>query len=217
MIRIQNGQDKLGLQALLDNYSGLRIRPQSGAELVVSGRLAFRAQCHGHEEISDSFLVQIDVSGGFPRELPRVRELGGRVPHGFHTNGDGTLCLGSPLRLHLLAGKRPTLLQFVERCVVPYLYGVCYREKHGTLPFGELAHGTKGVIDDYKAVFRVQEERACLEFMRLTALQRRKANRHACPCGSGRRLGRCHNRVVNALRQSCGRLAFRAEYQRLAR
>jgi hypothetical protein len=55
------------------------------------------------------------------------------------------------------------------------------------------------------------------EFVRLAALRRREANKHPCPCGSGRRLGRCHNRRVNHLRGRLGRSWFRASLASLRR
>ena len=38
----------------------------------------------------------------------------------------------------------------------------------------------------------------------------------AAPCGSGRRLGRCHNRKVNILRERVGRLIRVKEMQTIA-
>ena len=46
------------------------------------------------------------------------------------------------------------------------------------------------------------------EFVRLTAMRKRHANKQACPCGSGRRLGRCHHRRINTLREQLGRRWF---------
>ena len=54
------------------------------------------------------------------------------------------------------------------------------------------------------------------EFLCLTGMKKRVANKHPCPCGSGRRLGRCHCRRVNHLRRTIGRTWFQAEYQRVA-
>jgi hypothetical protein len=50
----------------------------------------------------------------------------------------------------------------------------------------------------------------------LATMKRRRANKRPCPCGSGRRLGRCHNRKVNILRDRVGRLILVKEMQTIA-
>jgi SEC-C motif len=52
-----------------------------------------------------------------------------------------------------------------------------------------------------------------MEMVPLTTLKKRVANKHLCPCGSNRRLGKCHNLTVNRLRKQLGRSWFRKEYR----
>jgi len=200
---------------LLEAYPGLRVQPIVNGQIRLSGALAFGAETNGHERIDDTYEVEISVPYGFPRHLPRVRETGGRIPKDFHTNHDGCLCLGSPARLHLELKKAPTLPGFVKSCLIPYLYGYSYREKHGRLPFGELEHGMKGIRNDFAALFGVASEQAAKEMVRLAGMKKRVANKQPCPCGSRRRLGKCHNRVVHRLRNQLGRKFFRDAYRRI--
>jgi hypothetical protein len=183
---------------------------------MIAGDLEFSAAEKGRGRIVDSYRMVIEIPEAFPAELAAAREIGGRIPRSFHINPDGSLCLGSPIRIRLKIGRSPTLLEFVERCVIPFLYGFSYYERHDTLPNGELAHGHRGLLQDYTMLFGVKDADMCLRFLQLTGMLRRKANRHPCPCGSGSRLGKCHNHRVNRLRGTCGRLLFRDEYNRLA-
>ena len=82
-------------------------------------------------------------------------------------------------------------------------------------PFGDLAHGAEGIREDLRLLFGVDRESAVLPFVRLVAMRKRHANKRVCPCGSGRRLGRCHNRSVNQLRDRLGRYWFRMVEQQL--
>ena len=166
----------------------------------------------GLERIDDAYEVEITIPPAFPRELPLVKETAGRIPKSFHTNDDGSLCLGSPVRQHLGLTKSPTLPGFVKNCVIPYLYGFSYREKHGRLPFGELDHGMKGIRSDFAELFGVKSHEAAVKMVELAGMKKRDANKRPCPCGSGRRLGMCHNRRVNALRIQLGRIWFREQY-----
>lgn len=104
----------------------------------------------------------------------------------------------------------PSLERFVARCLVSYLYGHSHFERHGKMPFCELRHGEARLRQDLVSLHGAPSEAAVDEFVRLTALSVRVANKAPCPCGSGRRLGRCHNVRVNDLRRRLGRPWFRA-------
>src|SRR5262249_54930098 len=149
------------------------------------------------ERIDEEYEIEITVAPGFPSCVPSVRETAGRIPTAYHKRDDGRLCLGSPTRILLLLAAVPTLRGFLERCVVPYLYGYSYFEKHGTPPFGELAHGEAGIREDFASLFGITDPRRAREFVRLAGMKKRLANKQPCPCGGALRLGRCHHRRVN--------------------
>jgi hypothetical protein len=193
---------------LLRAYSGLRLTRVTNGTVHIAGALAFLAAGPGMERIQDEYTIELVVPDGFPTILPGVRETHGRIPPEFHKLTNGELCLGSQTRLRLLMGKDSSLLRFVEKCVIPYLYGRSYFEQHATMPFGELEHGAKGILQDLAELFGTSRPDKMGEFARLTARKRRHANKELCPCASGLRLGRCHNRRVNALRKQLGRLWF---------
>lgn len=204
-----------GLGELLRRYPGLSIRPQKGGTILLTGEVEFVAKRSGFEEISDSYAIEIHVPRSFPRELPTVKETAGRIPRTFHTSSDETLCLGSTLRLFLHLNRNPTLVGFIESCLIPYLYGHTYKERHGQMPFGELAHGADGILQDCMTMFGVGDQRTARQLFLLLGIRKRLANRRPCPCGSGQRLGRCHNRVLNRFRKLQSRSWFRRQYQRL--
>lgn len=206
-----------GVDDLLTAYDGLKLIPVSDGPVKITGLLAFEASAWDRETIRDHYGVEIAVSEDFPRILPSVRETAGRIPRSFHTNPDGTLCLGSPTRLRLSLSSAPSLEKFVTKCVVPYLYGHAYFEKHGMMPFSELRHGESGIVQDLASIYGTSSEAAVAGFVRLTALSKRVANKALCPCGSGRRLGRCHNRCVTYLRRRLGRGWFRMLLRELQR
>jgi hypothetical protein len=193
------------VKEVLQKYPELRLQPCAGDETVLAGRFEFVAQTRGHAPISDCYEVTISVASDYPRTVPLVRETAERIPRNFHRLDSGHLCLGSPTRLRLILAETPSLLSFVERCLVPYLYGYSIVEGGGDLPFGELSHGLPGLRDDLALMLCVENDRILLGFVRLLALKKRKANKLLCPCGSGNRLGRCHNRIINRLREKLGR------------
>ena len=209
----QDKFDRWYLDEFLLAFPGLGLRPIVNGEVRLAGTLAFSAEADGLERIEDAYEVEMAMPDGFPRHLPFVKETGGRIPKSFHTNDDGSLCLGSPVRQHIALAKSPTLSGFVKSCVIPYLYGFSYREKHGRLPFGELDHGMKGVRKDFAELFGIKDEKAADQMVLLAGMKKRDANKQQCPCGSGRRLGKCHNRRVNPLRKQLGHTWFREQYR----
>jgi hypothetical protein len=145
-----------------------------------------------------------------------VRELAGRIPESFHQMADGALCLGSPLRLKAELAKAPTLRDFVDRCVVPYLYGFLVSKGSGELPFGELAHGLPGLLDDYERFLGTRNAEEVVGFFLLLGLRKRVANKRKCPCRSGLQFGRCHSAKLNALRQIAPRRWYRGHASQIA-
>jgi hypothetical protein len=203
-----------GVGELQERYPGLRIKPSRNAGLLLAGEFAFHA-AQGEFDVADSFEVEIHVPADFPQTPPIVREIGGRIPSTFHRYKDGTLCLGSPLRLKMEAWENPTLLDFVQAVLVPYFFNFLIGQRTGHLPLGELAHFNKGVLDDYRRLLGACTDEECRALLFLLTIRKRLANKRPCPCGSGQRVGTCHSRVLNRLRPVATRSWFRWELQQL--
>lgn len=193
----------------------MSIRPSAGGTLRLAGQFAFVAEHPDHGRVSESFNLRIDIPAAFPRKLPIITETGGRIPRcgEFHVNGDGSLCLGSDLRLLEKLNRAPTLPGLAARCIVPYLYAISLKLKNGgPLVFGELAHGGKGMLQDYARLFSLPDAEKARKALALLAVRKRIANKHPCPCGCGLRLGRCpfHFRLLR-FRRLTSRSWFRSQ------
>lgn len=176
------------LQETLLRYPGLRIAPSAGEELKLAGELRFRVTGPDGVTMEDSYDVELRVPADFPPRTPTARETGGRIAPTFHKLEGDLLCLGAPTELRIRLATSPTLLTFVERVVIPYLFGHTYFQAHGRMPFDELEHGNDGLLQHFEALFGAPNRVAALGFVRAASLRRRVANKLACPCGSGRRL-----------------------------
>jgi hypothetical protein len=208
--------EKWKLDEALLEHPGLSLRPPDRDGLWLHGRLTLDVRDPRFPEIQDAYEVDIHLPNKFPAELPIAVETGGRIPETFHKNDGGALCLGSEARQKLLLGKRPTLLLFISKCLIPYLYGYSHNEQFGKLPFGALRHGRKGIVQDYMSLFGIKDQDTCIELLALASMRKRNANKKPCPCQSGRRVGRCHNRVLNHYRRLFGRKWFSMEHRRLS-
>lgn len=209
--------DNWRLVELLRAFPMLTVQPVVNTQTRIAGSLPFTFQYQDLECIEDTYTISIEIPEDFPRHLPSTQEIDGRIPKKFHTDPDGTLCLGSPTRLRLTLGEAPTLLRYVRKCVIPFLYSFSYFQRNGVLPFGQLHHGSNGIRQDYASLLGVASEKAAQEMVGLASMRKRKANKLPCPCGSLLRVGRCHHRRINRLRTQLGQSWFRAEYQLLIR
>jgi len=197
----------------------MAVRPAAGKAFLLKGRFAFTARSVKGEEITDAFMLTIEVPHEFPMALPQVVETGERIPRtaDFHLNSDGTLCLGSPLRLLLTLSQQPTLIGFAEKCLVPYLFAISRKLKDGgPLAFDELAHGSKGLLADYVDLFRLKNPEQADYALKLLGMKKRRANKLPCPCGCEIRLGRCRfNWRLRQFRSLASRSWFRAQAEKV--
>ena len=211
--------DKAEVNSFRRDYPDMVSRPERGFVAVLKGKFRFEATFLGKSPVRDSYCLVIKVPDGFPKEVPSVFETGRRIPHDgkHHVNPDGSLCLGSPLRLKWVLHKDPSLIGFAEKCIVPYLYSMSRHLLHGEpFVFDELAHGYEGEINDYCSLFGLKALEQVLPILSLLAIKKRCANKKQCPCGCGLRLGKCrlHFRL-NEFRRIESRFYYQSVMSRL--
>ena len=80
------------------------------------------------------------------------------------------------------------------------------------MPFNELAHGVRGLLDDYRELFGVSNDDSCIQMLKMLSLKKRVANKLPCPCGSGKRLGICHQKRLNPFREVASRSWFKRSF-----
>ena len=190
------------------------------AVAMLAGPIEVEMRPAGLPVIQDTYRLRIEIPLRPTQQLPEVYEVGGRIPRELddHVNTAGNLCLGSPLRLRTKLGKSPTLLEFVEICVVPFLYGRSWREQGNEgFPFQELPHFGRGLIEDYEELLKVSGREAVSKALVVLSVRRRVANKLACPCGCGLRLGRCDFRYhLCRLRDAATRSFYRGQVAQFA-
>jgi len=183
------------IEQFLDDYPGMSIVSNTESDVCLRGNFRFKAICSEGAEIEDKYKIEIVISDNFPAVLPTVKELAGKITYkaaSGHLFSDNSFCLGSPLRLKKIIYQNPNLSWFASKCIVPFLYAVSYKiENGGDLIFGELAHGNKGIIEDYIDLFDLKDQGQVVKALELLGVKKRIANKRPCPCGCGKKLGEC--------------------------
>jgi hypothetical protein len=205
---------ELEVDELLHLHPQLRLVPSDGPAVVVEGIIAFDAIGPTGVKIEDKYKIKLRMPLDAKNSLPMAWETEGRIPSDFHKLESNSLCLASPIKIRMKLAESPSMAIFVSEFVVPYLYGYSYFEQFGEMPFGELSHGIEGIREHLREMFQCDTATYPEIFLKLASLQKRRANKIACPCLSGRRLGKCHNRIVNQLRKIYERTWFKNEFKR---
>lgn len=181
----------------------------------IEGTLNFSAQFAG-EIIDDNYSILVCIPENYPDRIPIAFETAGRIPKNFHKlqSPEGALCLGEPIAVFRKFLGEPSLLGYVNNCLIPYLYSFSQKRRKGQLPFGELAHGTAGLIEQYLELFNLKNEKSLVGLIAILA----KANYRGhvfCPCGSGKRLRSCHGDQLLEIMQFNSQGYFRNIYESL--
>ena len=184
---------------LLEVHKELKKTTENKCEVVLSGTLLFEAEPDGLAAITDSFEIEMLISDTYADELPRVSEKGGKIDSNYeHLFTDRTLCLGVPVEMRRIFAQQPSLLGFVNRLVVPYFYGYCHWKEYGEHPFGEQKHGGEGIIQYYTDMLNLDDEVTALTFI-CFLYEHGYRGHHDCPCGSGRKIRKCHGPTMRDL------------------
>tara|TARA_R110001583_G_scaffold51161_7_gene159730 strand:- start:3378 stop:4082 length:705 start_codon:yes stop_codon:yes gene_type:complete len=203
----------IGLEEFLASYSKIRLSDINTNKVELLGEYQLKAQLDGSNLIERNFYLRIVCPSDYPNTLPTVFDETGYFPRSqdFHTYADGSLCLGSELKIKSILKTDSSLSAFFEKVVVRFLYAVSHRIEFGNFPYGELDHGEKGLIDDYSEMFKINGKSSVLLALKALGLRKRVANKQLCPCGCGYRLGSCNYRFfLNEFRQVERRRWFRS-------
>ncbi|MEC9281791.1 MAG: hypothetical protein VX642_03700 [Bdellovibrionota bacterium] len=205
--------DKIGKSEFLDNYPGMSLGPAHKDKLIFRGGFDFKRRSIDEVEIEATYKLEIHFPFTFPRELPKVWEIEEKIPRDgkHHTNSDGSLCLGSPIRLIEKINSCPTFSGFAENCLIPFLYIITRQIRRGDgFISGELDHGEPGIIADYMKIFGLESRSQVIKLLQSLGMKKRIANKYPCPCDCGKRLGCCSfHKTVNKYRKTASRSWFR--------
>ena len=202
----------IGLEDFLAAHPRIRIAEINDERLVLAGEYHLRAQLEGSKLVDRTYRLKLVCPRDYPNKLPTVIDEEEYFPRNqeHHTYSDGSFCLGSELKIKSLIRHDHLILAFFEKIIDRFLYAVTHRIEYGNFPYGDLAHGEQGLVDDYGEMLGVTGKLAVMRALQALGKRKRDANKLPCPCGCGHRLGRCNYRfVLNGFRNIERRRWFR--------
>lgn len=167
---------------------------------MIDGRVRIYAT-NDDVQLMDDFTIVMEVSLGFPNELPVIKETSNKIPETFeHVNIDKSLCLGIETEIKIKLKENPTLLNWFQTFVVNYFYSAMYYNKYGRIPYGERPHGTKGIIQFYMDFLNVDNIQKIYDILNAIEMDEIK-DFYKCPCGSLKKIRKCHLSQINLLKK----------------
>lgn len=209
---------QIGLEEFLKAYPGISIVPSSDSSLKMTGSFSFAAQAFNQKVIEDAYDLEFNVPYQFPKDIPIVFEISSKIirSNDFHVNPNGSLCLGSPVRLLDTISKDPTLSGFASSCLIPFLYSISFKsENGGDFLFGELPHGEDGILEDYIDLFELSDKEQARYALSLLSINSDEADKMVCPCGCGKRFSECQiHTKLSKFRSIAPTTWFRDQYEK---
>jgi hypothetical protein len=217
---------------LNNHYPSLKLQPdgslvgkltfqflRSGSAYFIdpSPELIENSRAKDYLYICDSY--QIRIAWLKANEWPAAFELKGRLAAvaakrnlqliDMHQFNSGALCLAAPMAIDVHFQEQIELSEYVQVFLIPYLAAQSFFEKEGVWLWGELHHGSLGLIQwlgrntgytdaDIVATYsRVSDQKDGDTIMQ--AIAKRPRGHHLCICGSGKKFRVCHPDMLYGL------------------
>ena len=167
--------------------------------------------------LSGKYNVEIKEADDNLRRLPALfldpKEV--ELSVNCHINiKDKSACLCGPMEEADFFDQKITINTYLDRLVLPFLYGQVYYDRYKSWPWPEYSHGAIGALESYSLcndssfagyfLTRLQQDVSTWIRIRPLLIQKKEIKGHAiCICGSQNFIRRCHPaiwRILNQLR-----------------
>lgn len=168
-------------------------------------------------KVIDRYTIEIALPRTYPRGIPELREVGGRIPRhqDRHVEQDGRSCIFLPDEFCYRHPEGMDLIDFLNGPVLGFLVGQSLAEHGKAWPQGEHAHGEKGIIAFYGELVGSSDRQTVQDYLRVLAAEHLRGH-WECPCGSGKRIRQCHWACLGELRARIPQAVARASLERMS-
>lgn len=190
------------LAPLRELYPSLRQEVSDGL-IILSGKISFCLldSSTGKPPITDRYSVEITISANFPRTIPTVKEIDGKIGRSYeHISQNGFLCLGIPSELNLILKKYATIGGFIENILKPNLFAYSFYIRYGFMPWGEHPAGRNGIYLRYAELFHTLDVDTIVALLSILVEGNYRGNLQ-CPCERKKTLNECHGKAIYSLWQ----------------
>jgi len=149
--------------------------------------------------------IVIFFPDNYPKHPPILFCNDSKLPIGIidrHIMKDGSACLGVRAEINNRWRSNPTVVNFIENIVEPFLVWQAHFDAfQKPPPWGQRSHFEKGILEFYSELWGVPTEADIVGFMKLLGRKNEPKGHEICPCNSGKRLRKCHKELIIKARQ----------------
>jgi len=146
------------------------------------------------------YAIAIVFPNNYPKHPPILFCNDPILPIGVidrHIMKNGSACLGVRAEINNLWRSNPTIVNFIENMVEPFLVWQAHFDAfHKAPPWGERSHFGEGILEFYAELLGMPTGANTVDFMKLLARKNKPKGHEHCPCGSAKRLRDCHRDLV---------------------
>jgi len=177
-------------EVLAKRYPTLHVVPRRNSFVL---RGSFPVQYE--QQVLDWYQIEVTFPQCYPAAIPRVFEIGGRIPHHIdrHVFPDsGAACLFVSEDRWCAWPNGSSLEDFLDVPVRNYFLSQTHFDRTGTWPAGwePRGHGLDGVIEAYADLLGTTDKDTAIRFMWVMSHEEVKGH-WLCPCGSAKRIRDC--------------------------
>ena len=180
---------------LLQHYPYLVVVQSDSRLIRVRGFILVYRRYNGYT-VRERYNLEINIpieSDMLPFIIDIDRQIKHDYPHYDHRTGKLCLATDAQIRMHYIDGF--DLVAWMFDFVEVYYFTYEFRQRFGFYPFGERAHGMKGIKQTYQEWLHAKDEEEAYRLMKF--IQEHEYRGHVfCPCGSRTRLRNCHGEAV---------------------
>ena len=148
-----------------------------------------------------TFEITLLVPLSYPYCVPELYETSNLIPRVLdnHIDEKGACCVDMKHKLIFQSKMGISLLSFFTKWVYPYFANQLYRQHENKYAGQEYAHRFEGVEQFYQEDLYLNREGA-FNMLQAIFASRSIGRNAACPCGSGKKLKRCHQQSYDLLK-----------------
>ena len=128
--------------------------------------------------------------------LPSVRETEHYISKKYpHILLDGNLCLATESNIRYDFRNGFNIMNWMQNYVEVYFFSYEYYQRYECFPFGERSHGSLGIKEFYRDLFKVSDTDKAYSLMIFIA-EKPYRGHQACPCNSSLNMRNCHKDTI---------------------
>ena len=148
------------------------------------------------------YSIELELPNDYPNTVPLVYETGGKIKRDaeHHIFTGGNCCLFVEEETYKYYPKGTSIVGFIKKVVTGHFLNQKYFERKGKWIDGDRSHGIKGKLEFYREVLNTNDLYTIFRFIQYLAKDR-MVDYQICFCGSKKKLGNCHIKLVREYRK----------------